>query len=412
MPLGLEKGCLIEMKPIFAKGLFILLLLVLVGAGVSHVTKHFIDYPVYETAALKVLKGDVSNLYDLKRNIPGGYYYPYFFALAFSPFAAMGNVLGKWSFLVLFFCCYAFVLAFSLKMAKSFSSIGSIYGFLSVLILLSTYSFNDALMNANIGLILLALCIAAYKVSDRSWFLASLFMAVAISFKIYPVIVLCYFVWRKDWKLVLMTCLLTCGLMYGLPILIYGFNRGVELASNQYFVLSHFGNHWPYDSHVFQNIPATAMRLAELVHLNKSKAFDLSFGLSGILILAFFCKSFLTRRTENAKGFQDRMFVISLALVPMFVPVSWYNMGLFYLPLLGCVVAESFEKKERFNTICLTAYVLFYCLCTPDIIGRPLNYWLAFRGFPFWGVFLIALAFGRQTWLNYQEKFILGKTIT
>lgn len=399
------------MKPKLAKGLFVLLLLVLVGAGVSHLTKHFIDYPVYETASLKVINGDIANLYDLKRNTPGGYYYPYFFAFAFSPFAAMGNVLGKWSFLVLFFCCYGFVLAFSINLAKSFSPIGSFFGFLSVVILLSTHSFNDALMNANIGLILLALCIAAYKVADRSWVLASVFMATAISFKIYPIIVLCYFVWRKDWKLVATTCLLTCGLMYGLPILIYGLNQGMELVSNQYFVLSHFGNHWSYDSHVFQNIPATAMRLAELLHLNKNKAFDFSLVLAGVLILMFYSKSFFVVGTEDDKDFQDRMFAVSLALVPMLVPVSWYNMGLFYMPLLSCVVAEAFARKERFVVVCLAGYVFFYCLCTPDIIGRPANYWLAFRGFPFWGVVLIIVAFCYQTILAHREKFFLGKVI-
>jgi hypothetical protein len=78
------------MSNLKGKYFFLFLLIVLVGAGISHIGKHFIDYPVYETAALKVLKGDLNNLYDVNRNSPGGYYYPYFFAMMFIPFAAMG----------------------------------------------------------------------------------------------------------------------------------------------------------------------------------------------------------------------------------------------------------------------------------------------------------------------------------
>ena len=399
------------MKNRFAKGSFVALLVVLVGGGggVINFNKNFIDYPVYETAALRVLNGDVSHLYDLNRNSPGGYYYPYFFALAFIPFAAMGPELGRWSFLVLFFFCYFFVLTFSLRLARPSSSISTSFGFLGVLILLSTYSFNDALMNANIGLILLVLCIAAYKIADKSWALASALMAISISFKVYPVIVLCYFAWRRDWKLVFTTILLTCGLMFGLPMVIYGYTRGFEIVSNQHFVLSHFGNHWPYDSHVFQNIPATAMRIAELLHFNKNQVFNASLVFSGIIILVFYSKSFFLRNADSDRGFQDKMFVISLALVPMLVPVSWYNMGLFYLPLLSCIVADAFERRERFTVISLICYVVFYCLCTPDIIGRPLNYWLAFRGLPFLGIALVVLDFCRQTFRKYQGNFICGK---
>lgn len=161
------------------------------------------------------------------------YYYPFGLGFAFSPFAATGSVLGRWSFLGLFFCCYGFVLAFSLNLAKAFCTSSSECGFLTALILLSAYFCNDALMNANIGFILLALCIAAYKMPVRSWFLAVDFMAIAFSFKIFPVIVL-------------------------------------------------------------------------------------------DLILIFYSKSFVVGIVRGEKGFQDRLFAMLLALVPMLVPEGFF----------------------------------------------------------------------------------------
>ena len=328
------------------KWFFIFLLVVLAGAGVSHIGKHFIDYPVYESAALKVLRGDLNNLYDVNRNSPGGYYYPYFFALMVTPFAAMGTLSGKIAFFVLFFGCYLYLLRFSLKVANNFVLIPNPYIFLSIIVLLSTYSFNDALMNANIGLLLLALCVFAFELGEKKClFWQSLVLAVAVTLKIYPIIVVFYYAWKRDWKVFGLTLVLAAFLMLGLPVVLYGYGAGSELVYKQYFVLSHFGNHWPYDSHVFQNIPSTAMRWTELFGLNKAKAFQPSLIISGLVVLMYYGISFLKQERGDFQCFTNRMFVLTLSLVPLIVPVSWYNMGLFYLPLLGCVVAKAVIKK-------------------------------------------------------------------
>jgi hypothetical protein len=388
------------------KYFFLFLLIVLVGAGISHIGKHFIDYPVYETAALKVLKGDLNNLYDVNRNSPGGYYYPYFFAMMFIPFAAMGTLAGKIAFFILFFGCYLYLLRFTLKVANTFVPIRNPYVFLSIIVLLSTYSFNDALMNANIGLLLLALCVIAYELGEKKcWFWQAVLLAAAVALKIYPIIVVFYYAWKRDWKVFGLTLGLAAFLMFGLPVVLYGYGAGTELVYKQYFVLSHFGNHWPYDSHVFQNIPSTAMRLAELFGLNKSKVFQPSLIISGLAILMFYGKSFVKQENGDFQKFTNRMFVLTLSLVPLLVPVSWYNMGLFYLPLLGCVVAKAVIDKDRFSVMSVVIYTLFYCLCTPDIVGRPFNYWLAYRGFPFWGVLMLVLAFSFETKRLYPSKF-------
>src|SRR4051812_5769271 len=95
--------------------LLALLLVAITIAGVLHRRHHFIDYPVYEVASSKVLAGHAGGLYDLTRTTPGGFYYPYFFALAFTPFAAAGPEAGRWLFLALFLAAYGFVLAWSVR---------------------------------------------------------------------------------------------------------------------------------------------------------------------------------------------------------------------------------------------------------------------------------------------------------
>ena len=263
-------------------------------------------------------------------------------------------------------------------------------------------------MNANIGLLLLALCVWAYELGEKKfWFWQALPLAAAVALKIYPIIVVFYYAWKRDWKVFGLTLVLAAFLMFGLPVVLYGYGAGAELVYKQYFVLSHFGNHWAYDSHVFQNIPSTAMRLAELFGLNKTKVFQPALIISGLVILMFYGKSFFKKEKGDDQKFATRMFVLTLSLVPLVVPVSWYNMGLFYLPLLGCVVAKAVIEKDRLSVVSLFIYAVFYCLCTPDIVGRPVNYWLAYRGFPFLGVMMLVVAFSVETKRLNPSKFYL-----
>ncbi len=385
---------------------YLLLILGLFISGLNHVRLHFIDYPVYEEASLFIIKGKPLDIYDVSRKIPGGFYYSYFFALMFSPFALLGKTFGKILFFLLFFLSYLKLLTFSIK--KSLSFIGTTgentkYAISIISIILSSYALNDAFMNANIGILLLAMCIICYEKSESSSFFSGLMLGAAVAFKIYSVLILCYFIWLKHYKIVFWSLFFT-AFFYLCPIFIYGFNTGIILLKNQYYVVSHFNEHWGFDSLVFQNIPATSMRILKLFGIDARIAFHFSIILSLILVLLIYIKSFFMGRNLNIY-FKDLMFFLSLALIPLLVPVCWYNMHLFYLPMISYLVGQALIKDKKVVLVLLIYFVLF-CLTTPDIIGRKLNDKLEFYAIPFWGVFIMVIFYIVRLVKKYPEYFL------
>lgn len=375
----------------------VLLFVGLFGAGVNHLLRHFIDYPVYERAANHILSGEIGSLYDLQRTGPGGFYYSYFFGLAFIPFALLGpGILGKVLFLILVFLSYGKLLRFSaecasLLLGSPLSEKNKLIASV-LLVLLTTYSFNDALMNANIGIFLLVLCLYAYDFRGKAPVLSGFCLALAVVFKIYPVIVACFFVWAKRWRVVCWTVFFSAVLYVFLPLLVYGEDVGRKILHDQIHVVSHFGQHWGYGAHVFQNFHATAIRLGSVVGIPEHTAFSFSLLFSCFATVLLFLKSFLSRR-KISPVFECKMVVLILALVPLLVPVSWYNMGLFYAPLIAVILAFSLQTRAKEWGIALVLYSLLYCLTTPDLLGRTLNQTLSFYGAPFWGVVALIVVY-------------------
>jgi hypothetical protein len=377
-------------------------LIVLFGAGLLHVKNHFIDYPVYELAAKRVRQGQISELYDLHRTSPGGYYYSYFFALVFIPFTWAGNTGGKILFFLLFFVCYLKILKFSLDEAIAQNS--ALYAPVTLItIFLTTYSVNDAFMDANIGILLLTFCLLAFERREKNPTTAGLFLSLAIVFKIYPVILLGYFIWEKRFKLVAVCCFTFVIFYFLVPIVIYGTGPGSLLVTSQWQVVGHFGEHWSFDSTKFQNWPSSFTRLTESFGLPKSIGFRLSIGTICFFTLLFYLKSFFLKNSNE--DFRRRMFLLCLALVPIGVPVSWYNMGLFYTPVISWMLAEAILKKDRTARIAILIFAVFYCLTTPDLVGTELNHYFEKLSIPFFGAFILTADFARRIRRDYSEEF-------
>lgn len=357
--------------------------------GVNHLVIHFIDYPVYDLAGLKVLHGQALGLYDLERTTPGGYYYPYFFALVFSLFSYIGYA-GRIVFYVLFYLSYVKVLKFSVENSlRLFGENGPRYRYLiySITLLATSYAVNDGFMNANIGIFLMVLSIYAYELKDRYPIVAGALMAAAVVFKVYPALILCFFIWDKQWKMVFSSLIFILFLYLGLPIIVNGYTDGIVLLHNQYTVLSNFGSHWPLNSTVFQNLTATMLRA--FPGLEPKHILIPSF----LVVFAAFLPSFLKKRTEVKEPFRSKMFFLILALTPILTPVSWYNMALFYAPVIAYMTCLSIMKKDRLATTMTVAYIVMFCMTTPGILGNRMNDTLELYAVPFIGVALMVFGY-------------------
>lgn len=374
---------------------YFLLIGVILTVGVTHLWRHFVDYPVYEFAAQRLLKGEAFALYDLERTTSGGFYYPYFFALSFVPFAWLGFA-GKLLFLFVLWGAYFYSLRTSLRLAGEPATGGAAV----LTILLSLYSLNDALFTANIGVILLALCLGAFQWREQRPYLAGSLLGLAVVFKIYPLLIVCFFIWGHYWR-VLLACLVFSSLTYfAIPVLFHGWETGTFLIRAQIEVLSHFNQHWSLTGDVFQNLPATVARWGG----------NYSVGLSlGCLFLFLVCaKSFFSRSRPD--DLIVRIFILVLAFVPILTPVSWYNMGLFYLPLIAHEISYARKSSRKSAWLGAAAFALTYCLTAPDLIGSERSHRWAALGVPFLGVIILLGSYLRRLLKDYRAFILPGNS--
>ena len=81
---------------------------------------------------------------------------------------------------------------------------------------------------------------------------------------------------------------------------------------------------------------------------------------------------------------QERFFALSLGLVVFFTPVCWYNMALFYVPMIAFLWDEA--RSRRITQFSLATYGILFCLTTPDLMGAARNDFLESMNVPFLGV--------------------------
>jgi len=362
----------------------------------------YIDYPMYDRAGTKVLSGEVSDLNELTRTEAPKYHYSYFFALLFSPLSMIGPKVGRGIFLTLLCLAYLFLVRSSCRLAAV--AVGRpnderlVFLTAVAAIFLTILPVGDAFMTANIALFLAALCQLAFLFRERPW-LSGVFLGAAITIKIYPLMLLGYFVWSRNARVVAATMAWTAIFYWGLPALLVGAPMATHLLHTQNDALSRFGNHWPYDAIMFQNITATAMRWT-----HAPRAFGVALATSLLCFAAFFSKSFF-RQPPNEE-FRYRMYVFAMACVPLLLPISWYNVAIFYLPLLAHSVALAFQKAPL-PRVGLGIFIALYCLTTNDLWGKHLNDQMELYSIPFLGAFGLVAFYAMDTVSRYPDQFYL-----
>jgi glycosyl transferase family 87 len=379
--------------------------------SLTHVFAHFIDYPVYHLAARRVLEGRPLELYDLARQSPGGYYYPYFFALCFTPFVLVGDLPGKLLFFLLFWLSYWRLLRFSVDTAVELVPAAEdkrIRLLLAAGVTIAAVNpLNDAFMNANIGLPLAAMAVQAWAWRARRPVWSGVLLGVAIVFKLYPAIVLGWFIWARHWRAAL-TAIAVMGICYLSPLLIYGPEIGLQILSNQAGMLGRFGIHWRYDSLAFQNLHATLMRWGSIAGVGGGLIFRVSMLGAALAIIAFYLPSFLRPPSALGQEFRLRMFALTLALVPIVVPVSWYNMALFYLPIIAILLGGALAGGDWAAGGAVALFFAGFTLTGRDVVGRALNDRLEFAGVPFLSAAILVGLFAARLVRRHGPMFRLA----
>ena len=388
------------------------LLVLCVGIGVKHFLSTFHDYGIYWEAGQKILRGEGTLLYDRTRLEPGGFYYPYFWAVLFGGFVKLSFGLDKILFMFLFCLSFFKIIQFSARLAiEKLSLHRESYFFVSsVTLFLGIYAFNDSLMNSNIGILLALVSVFSFEFFEKRKFaLSGFFLALGIAMKFYPLVLLGYWIWRKSWLVVAWTVGFTLFFLFGTPILMEGWEAGTNLVADNFYVMGRYGDQvgWNYSGIMFQNFTATSLRYLSLVGISEAQSFRFLFfgATAGVVVL--YLPTFLVK-ADKFKEFRNLVFIHALALVPLLTPISWYNMGVFYLPMIAYFVAKAFVEKEKKARWALGLFFVFYSLSPQGIVPKPVNDFMEFWGMPFWGIMALFLTltwdlFGLKNLLNFLK---------
>lgn len=374
--------------------------------------KNFIDFGIYQTAAEKILHRQAQFLYERDRVAAGGNYYSYFWGLLFVPIAVIGSlfgtVCGKFSFLLLFYFSYLKLLRFSvLQVLGAKYENSKKYYLLAIICMVPTaYLLNDAFMNSNIGLLLTVLLIFAFEFRERFPLVSAALVAAAAVIKVYPVLILGYFIWERRSKVVLWSLVFGAFFYVGIPILIEGWALGTQLLADHMYVVRHYDKQsgWGYENFVFQNIPGTLMRYARLMGLSMDSAYRLAiYGGLGMMFVVHVPTALKnTRRLSEA--LRQRYFFLSMAFIPLITPVSWYNMALFYMPVIAWVGRRSFFDQHRRSQILFALFFALYCLTTRDLVGRENNHILQIYSVQFFGLCLLVGSFAMDLYTDSRAE--------
>jgi len=374
--------------------------------GLIQMKKNFIDYEIYENAARKIISRDLNQFYEPERLSPQGNYYPYFWAVLFVPFVLFGNLslqllgegwgqyLGRLPFMLLFAGSYFYLIHFSWK--NVYSEKFNNYLFKVMLILPTLFLINDAFMNSNIGVVLAAMLVFSFEQREKRPILASFVLAAATVIKIYPALLWGFYFWERRFKQLIVTFLFSVFFYFGIPLMVEGWEKMIELSVNHRMAVANYDrqNGWAFDNPVFQNLPGTLMRYASMLSLSKVWAYRLSLGFPLLAVAIFLWPSFVKNmKSKISIEKSSKVFSLFMSLVPLLTPVSWFNMALFYLPMIAWVLKRALIEKKRSSQYFFLAFIVFYCLTTRDLVGVELCRKLQYYSVPFFGLLMLQIDF-------------------
>ena len=163
------------------------------------------------------------------------YMYPLFFLILMIPFELMPYWIAQYSWFLLNTLFLGLIIYFSSHFASDYigkKSDGLIFS--SILACLIIYPlFQNNLLNGQVNLLVLLCCLLFYKyLREGKDIRSSLFLSIAISIKLVPVILLLYLLLRKKFKIISFSALFTL-LFCMLPVLFVG-NEIIDLYKHYF----------------------------------------------------------------------------------------------------------------------------------------------------------------------------------
>ena len=191
---------------------------------------HRTDFTVYTAAGQAVQDG--TDIYAA-RNLRGwAYVYPPPFAILMVPFARLPLFWSAmlWYVLSLFFLIDAVVKCVRLvaDITPGTDESGRLILAIGPLIVLGVW-FMPGLARGQVNTLLLWLAVGAvyWHRKGQDWYAGSC-LAGATLLKVFPIVLLGYFVWRQRWRFALATLVALVVLTLGMPALVFGWQKNID----------------------------------------------------------------------------------------------------------------------------------------------------------------------------------------
>jgi hypothetical protein len=328
---------------------------------------HRCDFTVDTAAAQAVLDG--TDIYQA-HNLRGWYYiYPPLFAILMVPFALVPTFWAAIAWYVL----SVFLVAWTIRMCATLATDalqfdGDPLWLYALPTLLVLFPLMSALARGQTSPVLLWLVTAGlfYGWKRQDW-RGGICFAGGILLKVFPVVLLAYFVWRKRWRFVLVTLAATAIGAVVIPAAAFGWQRNIDYLREWRDVIgkpaleaeSERADNPLYGQLLSSQLPRNQSMSAVLTRLTGNpQARWAGIGI-GLIMAAIIL---VVGWQANTRG---EIHILSGAVVWMLLipPVSWaHYFMLLLLPLTALLAVAMARKAEPARQVTRVALVLFAIL--------------------------------------------------
>ncbi len=357
------------------------------------------DFNVYYGAADALMNGE--QVYGKAFGLSSGFYkYSPEVLVPFLPFSLLKYDVAA----VLFYLINAGIILLLLNEFKqtffrSYKWGKEVWFFLIVTVLFFGDQLERELFLGNVNALLLLLTLWTVRsIENKQHAKAGLIYAVVLCFKIHFLILLPYFILKKEWKVLLFTIVGLIGLAITLFICVP--NRFVVLHSQWLKAVQAHNvqlDHSPNTIYFFIQKSLSSLHMAVV----PAAAVLIGLAIAGLTYLKFIWKNI-------GKGFQANEALILLALIPILTHTDTEHF-LWAMPyfLMMLITISTWNKKcKMFGAGILMLASIPFLFNSPDIVGKTLSKQLDEGGLGCSLILLLLLSFFYQSVNLFRNRFI------
>lgn len=357
------------------------------------------DFNVYYGAADALMNGE--QVYGKAFGLSSGFYkYSPEILVPFLPFALLKYDLAAVLFYLINTGIILLVLnEFKQTFFKSYEWGKEVWFFLIVTVLFFGDQLERELFLGNVNALLLLLALWAVRsIENKQHAKAGLIYAVILCFKIHFLILLPYFILKKEWKVLLYTIVGLIGMAITLFICVP--NRFVVLHTQW---LKAVQAHNVQLDHSPNTIYFFIQKILSSVHMSviPIAAVLIGLGLAGAAYLSFIWK-------KIGAGFQSQEALILVALIPVLTHTDTEHF-LWAMPffIMILMTISTWNKKGKLTAgIVLLFASIPFLFNSPDIVGKTLSKQLDEGGIGFMLILLLLLSFLYRCVKVFRNQFI------